>query len=112
MTDRRSEPGAFFGAPWPSGICDTGFRVSTPEDEPCGLCDEPIVEGQQGSFMNGGQVPVHRECSLRSVLGGIGHHEDHQLWCVERRDPDGGRSYRQSALEVWSLIAGRPWQSI
>ena len=45
-----------------------------------------------------------RECSLRSVLGGIGHMEDHQHWCREVGDPDGGRSDRQSALEVWAWV--------
>jgi hypothetical protein len=45
--------------------------------------------------------PVHKECGLRAVSGGIGHFEDHQLWCKTRHDPDGGRTYRQSALEVW-----------
>jgi hypothetical protein len=43
---------------------------------------------------------AHDECMLRSVLGGIGHLEDHDHWCNEVGDPDGGRSYRQSAIEV------------
>jgi hypothetical protein len=57
------------------------------------------VEGQVGPVaMN----PVHKECGLRAVSGGIGHFEDHHYWCQVRHDPDGGRSRRQSALEVWA----------
>lgn len=43
---------------------------------------------------------VHRECMLRSVMGGIGHLEDHDFWCEQMHDPDGGLSYRESALKV------------
>lgn len=63
----------------------------------------PIQETDQGSFVYAqtGAEPVHRECSLRSVLGGIGHLRDHDHWCTRMGDPDGGRSYRESALAVW-----------
>ena len=63
----------------------------------CILCMEPIeVQHRLGQ--------AHSECLLRSVLGGIGHHEDHQRWCVQENDPDGGRSFRQSAIEVELLV--------
>jgi hypothetical protein len=105
----------FFGEPWPSGICDEGgVQVETPVGEKCLHCSEPIELGQQGSFIfdgsrilrGGGMVqqPVHRECSLRAVIGGIGHLEDHHYWCQHQHDPDGGRTYRQSALEVWAWV--------
>ena len=102
--------GAFFGEPWPSGICDDGERVDTPVGESCLLCEEPIAEQDQGSFMGNHRgapralAPVHRECSLRSVLGGIGHLEDHAYWCATQGDPDGGRTYRQSSMEVWEWV--------
>jgi hypothetical protein len=94
----------YFGEPWPSGICDDGQRVDTPAGERCLLCDEPIEADHQGSFVydETGPRPVHQECSLRMVLGGIGHLEDHHRWCTGEGDPDGGRTYRQSALEVWA----------
>lgn len=76
--------GGYFGEPWPSGICDDGTRVDTPVGEPCADCDELIADDDQGSFMGNGVwpdrpalVPVHKECALRAVLGGIGHHENH-----------------------------------
>lgn len=98
---------SFFGDPWPSGICEYGQRVATPVGHPCAMCKEPIEAHHQGTFLgilSCYLTPVHRECSLRSVIGGIGHLEDCAKWCKELHDPDGGRSYRQSALEVWKRI--------
>lgn len=109
--------GSFFGEAWPSGICDEGFQVETPVGEQCELCGEVVVPGDQGSFigtMTGEEgnlmvrlAPVHRECSLRSALGGIGHIQDHAYWCGQMRDPDGGRGFRTSALMVWDWVAER-----
>lgn len=81
----------------------------------CLLCGEEVTstdERAQGAWMDetGQRRKVHRECALRNVLGGIGHIEDHQTWCREMRDPDGGRTYRQSAIEVdaWVREHGVP----
>lgn len=69
---------------------------------PCVLCGEPL--GARGWWAD--EVSAqHRACALRSVVGGIGHLEDHALWCTVRGDPDGGRSFYQSALEVDEWIA-------
>lgn len=100
--------GAYFGEPWPSGVCDEGTQVAMPLGENCELCGEHIIPGDQGSFIgkvDGGLGPVHKECSLRSVLGGIGHLDHHNYWCVKNHDPDGGFSYRESALQVWKWVA-------
>jgi hypothetical protein len=72
----------------------------------CILCGTDIEDSDQGSFMGNWEqhpalVPIHRECSLRSVLGGIGHLRDHAVWCIIEGDPDAGMSYRESALAVW-----------
>lgn len=69
----------------------------------CLLCSEAIAASDEVSdaIVNG---LTHRECIVRSAVGGIGHHEDHAYWCKEMHDPDGGRSYRESALEVQELI--------
>lgn len=111
MTDKTTDADfcKFFGEPWPSGICDDGRRVPTPVGKVCNLCREIIEADHRGSFVNcldgqGFAQPVHRECSLRSVVGGIGHLEDCAKWCGELHAPDGGRSYRKSALEVWERI--------
>lgn len=100
----------YFGDPWPSGLCDLGTQVETPTGAPCWFCDVPIDSDDQGtfvySFLEGIPVrlPLHKECSLRSIVGGIGHLEDHRRWCMDAEDPDGGRTRRQSALEVWEWV--------
>lgn len=101
----------FFGEPWPSGICEEGTRVDTPVGMHCVLCSERIEADDRGSFMGTTDItfvntygPVHRECSLRGVLGGIGHHLNHAYWCGEMHDPDGGHTYRESALLVWQRV--------
>ena len=102
---------SFFGEPWPSGVCDEGIQVPTPVGVKCVLCEVPIEEGDQGSFYAGsdeeGVKPAHKECSLRSVMGGIGHQLDHLHWCREVGDPDMGLSYRESALQVWDWMIKR-----
>ena len=66
----------------------------------CALCGEPALPDDELRPVNGGVGWAHRECALRDVLGGIGHHENHVFWCTVMGDPDGGRTYRRSALEV------------
>jgi hypothetical protein len=124
MTDEFTPQWAvqYFGEPWPSGICEEieAVQVPTPVGDPCVLCEEKIQDGEQGTFigvmtapLNGhpSYGPVHRECSLRAVLGGIGHLEDHSYWCGEMHDPDGGRSYRASAIMVWHWVQVRGFPS-
>lgn len=77
----------------------------------CPLCDE-LVEPEDTDVRPIGTLDgprdAHRPCALRSVLGGYGHHVDHAFWCVTMGDPDGGLSYRESALRVDALYhAGR-----
>lgn len=85
---------------WPVDTFQPVFDVN----DICEMCEEPIDAGSlaeaQPIGTPEGRRLAHRECLLRNVLGGIGHLEDHNHWCNEMHDPDGGRSYRQSALEV------------
>ena len=103
--DQVDERQAFFGDPWPSGVCDDGVQVETPVGIPCALCHVPVAEGDRGSFVNQGgeQWPAHRECLLRMVLGPIEH--------LERRCPchggvyeGGALSLRDNALAVWDWV--------
>jgi hypothetical protein len=55
--------------------------------------------------MCGDTATQHRECMLRSGLGGIGHLLDHDEWCIRRGDTDAGMSFRDSALAVAELVA-------
>lgn len=103
----------WFGEPWPSHtmrapVCeDDAERVEVPVGRPCVLCDEPIGDGDSGTLMAArnpvtgqwGPEPVHRECSLREVLGGAGHlaAPPHAPGTC---DLDGGLTRHQSALLV------------
>jgi hypothetical protein len=74
----------------------------------CGYCDEPVEVGYQPphgavqAWLDG--RPAHNECGLRSALGGIGHLTDHNRWCLTEGDPDGGYSFRESALLVSAWV--------
>ena len=79
-----------------------------PTDEPrpwgtCVLCDEPIGHYDAWVPLNAQQL-AHHECSLREVMGGIGHHLGHDYWCAQQRDTDAGLTYRQSAVLVKVLV--------
>lgn len=67
----------------------------------CWHCNEPILEGEDRADII--TMDVHRECSLRSVIGGIGHLIDHAHFCHGPLGPDAGLDYRTSALlvDVW-----------
>lgn len=107
--------GMYFGEPWPSGICDDGEQVTTPTGLLCGFCNQAVVDGENGSFMGNGLgqdfgfpvedypvIPVHKECSLRSVIGCIyavlGIHHQHGVECPEFV------SRREDALVVWKVF--------
>jgi hypothetical protein len=82
-------------------------------DDICPLCDEAIEEWDVIEAMGfnteqyKGVYTIHKDCALRSVAGGIGHWENHEHWCIEKGDPDGGRTLRQSAKEVAALFRER-----
>ncbi len=69
----------------------------------CELCKEEILPDENKADVK--TMDAHRECCLRMALGGIGHFTNHQLWCVERSDPDMGLTLRQSALAVDQWVA-------
>jgi len=101
----------YFGDWFPEG---GGVSFPTPIGSICSLCKEVFDVGDCGHYLvvhheHGTNLqPVHRECAFREVVGGIGHLKNHEFWCVTIHDSDGGRSYRESALEVWDYLKGRP----
>lgn len=79
----------------------------------CLYCNEDVMgmaRVADGTFYDEyGSVRVaHQECALRMVLGGIGHLTNHEFWCNHMKDPDGGLSYRQSAVfaDRWIRLKG------
>jgi tetrahydromethanopterin S-methyltransferase subunit E len=85
------------------------LRVPLAEGEEeviCELCNEEILPHHERA--NSRPLVAHRECSLRSVIGGIGHLMDHAHFCGKMDDPDAGLSYRHSALlvDTWVHVMG------
>jgi hypothetical protein len=84
----------------------------------CEFCGEDITFDDEPAAMLGvmdadgaaRQGFVHRQCSLREVMGGIGHLIAHDYWCLQKHDPDGGLTTRQSSLLVWEYyrVVGMP----
>lgn len=69
----------------------------------CAHCREPILADEDRADII--TMDVHRECALRSVLGGIGHLLDHAHFCRSDLGPDAGLDYRTSALLVDAWVA-------
>ena len=69
----------------------------------CILCDEGIGDYDAWVPLNAAQY-AHHECSLREVMGGIGHQIAHEYWCKQRHDPNAGLTHRQSAQMVMALV--------
>ena len=71
----------------------------------CVHCNESIAADEERADII--TMDAHRECALRSVVGGIGHLLDHAHFC-SGVGPDAGLDYRTSALlvHVWVLRKG------
>lgn len=95
---------SFFGE-WDAPATDDLPHVDTPVGSVCFQCEEPIREGDGGGTYESGLV-VHKECNLRSVMGGIGHLVDHARYCAT--DTDAGLGRRVSSKMVWEwFVEGR-----
>lgn len=110
---------AFFGEPWPSGICETGIQKATPVGQRCWLCEELVLYGQQGSWIRAFSqvrhgdvdVPVHRECLMRQVVGSI----EHLTGRCKCRAPQGlgdlgwspAGTFREQAMATWAWLEAR-----
>jgi hypothetical protein len=91
---------------WDAPITDGAEQIDVPTDLACIHCRETFHEGDNGAIMPTG-FAEHRECGLRAVWGGIGHHVDHERYCRGRLGCDAGLSRRQSALLVWACSHGK-----
>lgn len=76
--------------------------IEAPIGERCMFCLQEIEEGDNGLVQPGGGRVMHRECTLRSNIGGIGHLVDHRRYCRGELGVDAGLSFRTSALLVWN----------
>jgi hypothetical protein len=85
---------------WDAPITDDAEPVDVPIGQLCMYCRTAFQPGDNGAIMPTG-FAQHRECSLRSVRGGICHLVDHEFYCKSELGPDAGLSYRDSAFLVW-----------
>lgn len=92
--------GQVFGE-WDAPVTDHDERIDAPVGNLCMRCEDAIADGDNGRVSVTGRTE-HRECSLRGVMGGIGHLVDHDRYC-RGVGPDAGLSYRASALLVWEF---------
>jgi len=118
----------FFGEKWdiPRLDLEPHRRVvqqPTPVGRPCMYCQEPVVEGERGLFRTAevkadentdpallvpgnpeyavAVLPVHAECDIREMLGGIDHLERRCLCCTGvSADPYPGTK-RDEARACW-----------
>jgi len=101
----------YFGERWDAAIFDDGDvrQVPTPVGEPCLYCREEIAEADRGFIQTAfkslapEQLPIHRECQLRMILGGLDHVEGRCEYighCNELQKA-AGRTDREDALAVW-----------
>jgi hypothetical protein len=86
---------------WDAPVTDDAQWIAAPIDERCMYCHEHFKPEDNGCIYPTGWA-AHRECSLRSVLGGIGHLVAHAHYCRGLGDPDAGLGFRKSAWLVWS----------
>ena len=88
-------------------MTDGAEWVPVPLGTFCMNCHEQFRAGDNGAIMPTGYAQ-HRECSLRSVMGGIGHLVNHQKYCRGTIGADAGLTYRESAILVWWHHHGMP----
>lgn len=61
----------YFGEDWGAPVLEGAERIDLP-DMRCGLCNEQFKQGDDGVVMVTG-LAAHKECWLRSTVGGINH---------------------------------------
>jgi len=106
----------YFGDPWPSEVCERGTRRRTPVGELCWLCRDVVLYGQQGQWISQFsraqdkqvEVPVHRECLLRQLVGNLAHLQQRCPCYGGSGGPEG--TYREESLRVWSWLEERRFQ--
>lgn len=82
---------------------DDEIQIATPVGERCLLCGEAIAESDIGTINRAGQV-AHYECSMRGVVGSVGH-QLKRCGCYggTEEDPPGmtRRQAAKAAVKLW-----------
>jgi hypothetical protein len=106
----------WFGTPWngcytDDGRVDEAMRIDVPVGEFCTWCNDMFFADDSGKAVPViGATPViqymHRECLMRSVVGGLDHLSGRCICCSPDGAPDGlgglaaGMTAHQEALAV------------
>lgn len=86
---------------WDAPVTDGAqWLDEAPTDLTCMGCQEHFRPGDNGAIMPNG-FAQHRECALRTSMGGIGHLVDHARYCHGELGTDAGLSHRLSSILVW-----------
>jgi hypothetical protein len=94
--------GQVFGS-WDAPVTDHDEPIYTPIGNVCAWCQQAVEAGDNGRISPMG-FTEHRECSLRNVMGGIGHLVDHERYCRGELGTDAGLTRRDSSLLVWEYF--------
>lgn len=109
---------SYFGEDWGALALQDLEQSETPVGRPCLYCFEPIEEGEEGfiriaiGLNDVHELPIHRECDLRAVIGSVGH-QRHTCSCYQSPgdDQEDGLSRREAALAATREFEGehRSW---
>src|SRR5262245_22762969 len=78
-------PSYGFGV-WDAPMTDDATWLDAPPPGlACLYCGEAFKPDDNGGIICG--TPQHRECGLRVVMGGIGHHVNHAKYCRSELGP-------------------------
>jgi len=93
----------WFGKPGGAAFEADTPHVETPVGEACARCDEPIEAGDDGVLMwhiGGGYRPLHYECQLRQIVGGLNHQMGRCYCCGGDQPPDPPGSTKREAARA------------
>lgn len=101
----------WFGKSWGAQVCVEDDHIETPIGKPCRHCGEIFIEGDQGVADMFGQ-PMHLDCHLRGIVGGLNHLRGTCTCCGGTDDPDPPNVSRREAARLavieWEKTIGIP----
>ena len=105
----------WFGASWGAPVCEDDDHVDTPVGAICLRCDEAISAEDRGFLrvhIAEGRAtvrPIHLECDVRTIIGGLNHLR-HTCSCCGGTDPPDPdyMTKREAALAAYDYWMRHP----
>lgn len=85
--------------PMPAALKVALAETTADPDELCVLCDDSLPNGAEYD-----RTLVHPECLLANLIGPLGHHLDHDFWCINMADPFCGLGARLAGIDLMALV--------